>query len=233
MYRYLNLQKILCLFIVCLLTSSPTFAEGKYTTQAALGWPGKDLKGQPCRNPGRSGQPPHDYRNAAHRAQHLPVVEKAHFTRNVQLLIKGERGPLPQDIVYTLRAFPNHTHALYSMMRFELNHPRDAVAENSWPAAECFLQRAIKYDPNNAKLYLLYGNYLKKKSQPEMAIEQYEEAIAKQPKVADLHLALGNLYFDLERYDDAVKQVQKAQKLGSKKMKLYKKLKTAGKWPNS
>jgi tetratricopeptide (TPR) repeat protein len=233
MRKHFYLQKLLSLVITGLMASGLAVAEGKYTSQAALGWPGKDLKGQPCQNPGREGQPPHDYRNPEHRRDHLPVVEQAHFTRNVQMLVKGERGPLPQDIVYTLRAFPNHTPALYSMMRFEQNKERDAIAESSWPAAECFLQRAIKYDPDNAKLYLLYGNYLKKKKQPEMALENYKTAVSIEPQSADLHLALGYLYFDLERYEEAVSQALKARELGSKKMKLYKKLKNAGKWPAS
>jgi len=209
--------------------SGQTYAEGAQMTQAALGWPGIDLKGQPCNNPTRPGQGPYNYNNSSHRQQYLPRVEASHFTKEIEGLSKSD----PHDIVYTLRAFPNHIRALYSMMRFELKNPRGAKAESEWPAAECSLQRAIKFDPSNAKLYLLYGNYLKKKKKPELAIKQYQDAISTNPNIPDLRLALGHLYFDLKRYNDAVEQAKLARDQGSKNMKLYRKLKAAGKWPNS
>jgi len=160
---------------------------------------------------------------------YLPRVENSHFTKEIEMHVKSH----PKDIVFTINAFPNHTRALYSMMRYELKYPRNARAEREWPAAECLLQRAIKFDPNNAKLYLLYGNYLKKKKKPEFAVKQYQDAISVNPKIPDLRLALGHLYFDLKRYNDAVEQAKLARDMGSKNMKLYRKLKAACKWPNS
>lgn len=56
---------------------------------------------------------PFDYRDPAARAESLQVVERYHFTADVEMLRRGKASAnVLDDLNYTLRAFPNHHRAL-------------------------------------------------------------------------------------------------------------------------
>jgi hypothetical protein len=60
---------------------------------------------------------PYDYRTDKAK---LPIVLGAHFTPEVEALIRGATSTRPgHDIDYTLRAIPNNPRALYSMMQLD------------------------------------------------------------------------------------------------------------------
>ena len=64
-----------------------------------------------------NGFGPFDYRTAP--ADKRRLVEGAHFTRDVEQLIRGHTSSTPVgDLNYTLRVFPNHPRALYALMQW-------------------------------------------------------------------------------------------------------------------
>ena len=67
-----------------------------------------------------NGYGPFDYRTSA---KQLDIVEKYHFTSDVESLKHGKAGYLGTDLDYTLRASPNHHRALMAMVNlaFSLN----------------------------------------------------------------------------------------------------------------
>lgn len=195
--------------------------------EKAAPWVGHDLFGLPC--VGGSGYGPYDYTNPNHRGHNLSIVEGAHFTKEVESLVKGNRGSLIQDLDYTLRAFPNHHRALYAMMRYQKKVKRPAGA--SYPAVECYFQRAILFSPNDHRVMQLYANYLIKKKQFDMAESIYKKALNVPRAPATINYSLGLLYFDMKKFDDAVEQAKIAYGAGIKKSKLARKLKSVNRWP--
>jgi hypothetical protein len=62
---------------------------------------------------------PFDYTNARHYREKLPIVERAHFNRDVESLRRGQTAVRPgPDLHYVLGTFPNHHRALYSMLNY-------------------------------------------------------------------------------------------------------------------
>ena len=53
------------------------------------------------------------YGGTGDQSDKLELVERFHFDSDVERLISGINRPLPGDIVYTLRQFPNHYRALH------------------------------------------------------------------------------------------------------------------------
>ena len=79
-----------------------------------------------------------DYTNPEHREK-LAVVERFHFTPQVERLEKGQSGYLGDDISYTLDHFANHHRALTSLARLALrektSRPRGAKYSSRAPAS--------------------------------------------------------------------------------------------------
>src|SRR5690349_17127398 len=86
---------------------------------------------------------PYDYTNSSDVATRLPIVEINHFTPDVESLIKGITGPVPMELDYTLRAFPNHSRALWAMARYQLDHPWRVT--DHFHSIECYFARAMAF----------------------------------------------------------------------------------------
>ncbi len=176
----------------------------------ALGWFGTDLNGRPCHGlPQAYG--PFDYRKAINRKKYLPIVEEYHFNKQVENLIRGMTSGVLGDIDYTLRAFPNHHRALKSVARYWLQGRENPA---KLPPAECYLQRAEAFAPDDYKVHLIFGIYLHRKHKLQKARKHYLTAIKLQPKSALSHYNLGLLYVDLNELDLARKEARAAAKLG-------------------
>jgi len=213
-------KSLSCLFLIASLFSSIANAQPNKPAP----WVGHDLSGIACT--GGSGYGPYDYTNPEHRGKSLSLVEGSHFTKEVESLIKGNRGSIAADLDYTLRAFPNHHRALYAMMRYQLKLSRPVFAPS-----ECYFQRAMSFSPSDYRVMQLYANYLVKKKQPKMAISVYKRALSIPRAPAIINYSLGLLYFDMKLFDEAVEQAEIAYEGGVKKMKLAKKLKQINRWP--
>ena len=172
---------------------------------------------------------PFDYTNPIHVRDKLPIVERHHFTPNVDNLIRGETGANPvKDIDYTLRAFPNHHRALYAMVRYQLQNPRPSNA--GYYTMECYFDRARSFKPGDAYVSLIYGIYLHKIGNYQKALQTYNQVLAYLPDSAELFYNLGLTYVELKDTDNAVKSAVKAYKLGYPLGGLKSKLKALGVW---
>ena len=175
----------------------------------AQNWSGYDYRGELCQI--IQGYGPFDYTNPEHYLHKLPVVTKAHFTPNVENLIKGESGTIAADLTYTLRAFPNHHRALYSLVRYQLRDKNRRLMVSP----ECFLERATEFKADDAIVYMIYGIYLHGLDRLPDAEQKYQKAeeLFEQPS-AELFYNMGLLYVDMANYEAASRYARRAYDLG-------------------
>jgi len=144
---------------------------------------------------------PFDYRDPVARDEPLYLVEKEHFTPDIENLIRGRSGPLIAELDYTLRAFPNHHRALNSVSRYALR------GEARWTnpsvrSADCYFERAIAFRPDDENVRMLYANYLTKRGRRDDARRQYEAALKLAPTSPEINYNAGLFSIsegDLER----------------------------------
>ena len=106
------------------------------------------------------------------------------------------------DIHYTLSAWPNHHRALKSAVDFRLQHPKWPEKSRGLPA-ECYLQRAINYSPNDGTPYLLFGILLHKMKQYEAALQAYENADRLIPNDMMIKYNMALTMVKLKKYKEA------------------------------
>ena len=159
----------------------------------------------------------------------LPIVEGAHFTPEVESLRSGKSGRLGGDIDYTLRAFPNHPRALFSMMRLGERERTERPAGTTY-TIDCYLERAVRFRPNDAMAQLIYGIYLAKHKRQAEALKHLEVAEQFAGDSANVNYNLGLVYLDLGRYDQALKYAHTAYRLGFPLPGLRNRLQEAGRW---
>lgn len=197
--------------ILCLLTT-PIFAD--------------DFE---CGNPFVNGVGPYDYNDPNLRKKRLPIVETYHFTPEVENLIRGETDiHILHDIDYTLRAFPNHHRALYTLARYRLSK---SWRKGKYLSAECYFDRAIRFRPDDPLVYVVYGIYLAKLGRKSKALTEYKKALQLAPESSEIHYNLGLLYVDLKKHELAVSHAIKAYELGYPLQGLKKKLIEKKLWP--
>lgn len=170
---------------------------------------------------------PFDYRKDTSK---LAVVEQHHFSSQVETLLRGmTSGSAGGDIDYTLRAFPNHHRALMAVIRLgekeSSPHPRGM----RYPV-ECWLERAVRFAPDDTVSRLIYASYLAKNKRPDDALSQLERAEASAQDNPFSHYNIGLLYWDLKHYDKALTQAHKAMAMGLPKQELADSLRRLGKW---
>lgn len=174
---------------------------------------------------------PFDYTNPTHFRDRLPIVERAHFDRGVESLKGHARYPanLAGDLDYTLRAFPNHHRALYSMSRYYLTKERAGRRPLRY-TAECYFHRAMQLQPADGVVRLLFGLHLYKTGEIELAEQRFKEALERSPDDAEVHYNLGLVLAKSERYEEARTHAKRAYELGHPMPGLRNKLKRAGEW---
>jgi tetratricopeptide (TPR) repeat protein len=158
----------------------------------------------------------------------LPRVEGAHFTQSVRMLRSGKGGSVISDIDYTLRAFPNHHQALYSIIRL---HTRRTANDGQFKwrtPPECYLQRALDFTPRDGRVYTLYGIYLHRRGLHQRAADKYQQAIKIQDRAPEAHYNFGLLLVEMERYEAAREHAREAYALDFPLPGLRKKLAAAG-----
>lgn len=199
-------------------------------------WVGTSLNEIQC-DGGGQGFGPFDYTRRNSLPHEISLVEGAHFTPDVENLIKGKTSATPEgDLNYTLRAWPNHHRALLSIIKYQLKINSklqlkwDRSVDKLTTPPECYLQRAIHFSPKDAVSYSLYGYYLKKVGHLEDAIKYYEKALEIAPENAKFAYSFSLLLIDLKRYEDAVKYAKIAYHKGKTPDKLKQKLKKLGVW---
>lgn len=199
---------------------------------ASAPWVGNDLKGQACQGSAQ-GYGPYDYLQRGSLKDEITLVESAHFTPDVENLIKGNAsGANPEgDIDYTLRAWPNHHRALLSIIKFQMNIKNGISPYKSIKTPpECYLQRAIHFSPRDAFSYSLYGYYLGKMNKKEEAKKYYKKALEIAPDNAKIAYSYSLLLTDLKEYDEALKYARIAYQSKNTPDGLRKILQKNGAW---
>lgn len=191
-------------------------------------WTGETLEGEECQ--GKSiGFGPYDYLWRAQFPAELEIVESAHFTPSVEKLEAGNTGRAIADIGYTIMAWPNHHRALHSSMKYRMG--LKTWPENAYdPPAECQLQRAIKFSPNDPIPYMMYGLMLHKSKQYEKALFVYTAANRLKPDDILTLYNMGLTQVELKQYDAAVKTAETVYAAGMPLPGLKNKLIAAGQW---
>lgn len=176
----------------------------------------------------RSHYGPFDYRT--NRGETLDVVERFHFTPEVEALIRGKSSiHIGQDLSYTLGTFPNHHRALMSMMRYgqRLKTPQPPYAAYS---VECYFLRALRFRPDDTTVRLMYANFLTTNARFPEAVSRLEEVERVAGDNAFTYYNIGLIYLDMKEYEKALAQAHKAMALGLGRSGLRDKLEEAGKW---
>ena len=174
---------------------------------------------------------PYDYNDPVHRAENLNVVERFHFTPSVENLTRGKSGTVPGDLNYTLRAFPNHARALWAMARYQLENPWRPSYEHY--SIECYFDRATRWRPSDANVWLIHGMYLAKTDRMNEALEKYEMALKLDSSSAEINYNAGLAYFDLKNYARSRELAEKAYAMGYPLPGLRNKLREVGQWSSN
>ncbi len=170
---------------------------------------------------------PVDYTDP-NQAAEIRIVERFHFTEEVERLESGINDPLPGDIGYTLRHIPNHYRALFAMAEWQRKNP--PRTELNYLSADCYFQRALTFKPHDATIYMIYGIHLHKADKLESALSAYKMSAQKNPDDPELDYNLGLLYIDLAQYDKAREHARKAYAKGYPLPGLRNKLQRLGEW---
>jgi len=179
-----------------------------------------------CGDPFKNHFGPFDYRTAS--APHKEMVERFHFTPEVERLERGSTGQIGHDLGYTLHVFPNHPRALFAVSRYSVRHHTQRLPGMVRPA-ECYFDRALRFAPDDAQVRALYADFLIQWKRPDEARRQLEAAqnLDAPPQVRyNLALAWANLG-DMEKALPLAKQAYAA---GVQFTGLRDKLKAAGAW---
>jgi hypothetical protein len=171
---------------------------------------------------------PYDYSNPTDVADRLPIVEINHFTPDVENHIKGITGPVPIELDYTLRAFPNHTRALWSMARYQLEHPWRP--SDRYRSIECYFARALAFKSDDATVWMVKGMYSARKGDHMGAIKEYDRAEKLQPGLVEVSYNQGLSYFAIKEYAKARELAEKAYAQGYPLPGLKNKLIGVGQW---
>ena len=174
-----------------------------------------------------NGYGPYDSRTDLDK---LPIVLGAHFTPEVEALIRGTTSNRPGgDIDYTLRAIPNNHRALLAMMRLGEKEKTPQPAGSRY-SVECWLERAALFRPDDSIVRMIYSTYLNSKGRIPEAIRQLEIASSYAKDNGFTHYNIGLHYFDMKNYDRALVEAHKAIELGFPQPVLRDRLKSVGKW---
>lgn len=180
---------------------------------------------------------PFDYRSeryipentfGSHAAQ-LNIVEREHFTPEVEALLRGKSSSIGADLGYTLRAFPNHHRALLAI---ELLGQRQRTSKpiGSAYSVDCWFLRAIAWRPDDHIVQLLYAKHLVDTGRSNEARKRLEYIASQTSDNALTMQNLGLIYFDMKDYDKALEFAHKSYSLGYRGTLLKDQLTKLGKW---
>lgn len=192
-------------------------------------WVGTTIDGSMC-----TGKPtnfgPYDYILRKKYDYELYLVEQAHFNSYVEQLIRGanKTNELGWDIDYTLRAFPNHHRALYTVLRYRMRHGK--YRHGTLAPPECYFQKAIHFNPEDGTTRMIYGILLHKLGNKSEALQQYQKAHELQPHDAQTTYNLALLLTELGHYDEALEHAHHLYKNKFPLTGLKTKLQKKGAW---
>lgn len=214
-----NIRTNLLFFFISLFFYQPAFAL------VSAPWVGESYLGKPCSGP--QGYGPFDYTKRSLYPNDLNVVERAHFRPDDQNL----KGAFSGNLDYTLRAWPNHHKALYSLTLLQSRVKSQKNYKNPMPRAiECYFLRAINYSPKDSSSYLLYGILLHNSNKLDRALDAYNTAEKLNKDSIQIKYNLGLLLVDMNKLEEAKLYAEQCYLNGFPLQGLKNKLKKAGYW---
>jgi tetratricopeptide (TPR) repeat protein len=117
------------------------------------------------------------------------------------------------ELIYTLRAIPNHHRALMTAIEYSLL-PARKQPKPLEPPPECWLERAMAFSPRDPNTRVIYGIYLHRKGHLDDARKMYNEAIKLAPRLAEAHYNLAILLVDRSEFEKAREHARVAYELG-------------------
>ncbi len=177
----------------------------------------------------QGGFGPFDYRSSSERRDHLPIVERFHFDREIQAVDNRKRslGSIGDNLSYTLIAFPNHYPALQSLMNLSDRVKEPKMSTMRYPF-ECYFERAVRFVPDDPQSHMFYAMFLQKKDRTDEALSQLLEAEKATPEDANVQYNLGLMYLRKKDYERATEYAKKAYEQKFPLSGLRDKLKQAG-----
>lgn len=173
-----------------------------------------------------AGYGPYDYRTNADKHD---IVERHHFTADVENLVRGKTGEIGADIAYTLRVFPNHPRALNAMAQLSVRE-KTVKPKGSEYSVDCWFERGMRFKSDDATVRMVYGLHLYRVGRKADALKRMEEAASLGEDTPNFHYNLGLIYADLGRFDEALSHAHRAYSAGFNLPGLKNRLVRAGKW---
>ena len=171
---------------------------------------------------------PFDYRNPPH--EKLQVVEHHHFNHNVETLRAGQSTVnIGADIDFVLRYFPNHPRALNAMARLAARDKTDRPRGSTYTMA-CWFDRAVRKAPEDTYVRLLYGIWLAKRGEKDLAREQLRVVADTEDRSPNMTYNLGLAYYEIGEYEKALEAAHEAARQGFPLPGLKGMLSKVGKW---
>jgi len=164
---------------------------------------------------------PWDYTNPATHV-HLERVEHSYFAPHVENLAWDPKQDA-MSAAKTLRIYPNHHRALYTLMRYYRDYP-NIDNKNEIHSMECLFARASFFAPNDPTVYMLYGMHYHWNSDFIGSKGKYLKAYDLDPENPQVNYNLGLMYYDQGDYESAAKHADIAYNGGYPLQGLRKKL---------
>lgn len=205
----------LTLPILTMLTASTAFGERINIDNSNCGIISGRLMG------GVDSLGPWDYTNPDTHVN-LPRVEGSYFPPHVENLSTNPT----QDAISaakTLRIYPNHHRALYTVMRYYREYP-NLDSSNKLYTMECLFKRANFFAPKDPMVYMLNGMYYHWNSDFAGSKTKYLQAYELDPENPQVNYNLGLMYYDQGDYESSAKHAEIAYDGGYPLQGLRKKL---------
>jgi Flp pilus assembly protein TadD len=136
-------------------------------------------------------------------------------------------GRIEGDLDYTLRAFPNHPRALWSMARLHIREKTTHLAGATY-SIDCWFDRAMRFSPTDPTVRYIYGMYLHRSGEIESALEQYKVALQLNDDNAEVHYNIALLYLERNELELATTHARRAYSMGFPLPGLKRKLREKG-----
>ncbi len=231
-FKHLTNNATLISIVFSFLCASPALAvDPTKSSRRPAPFVGADLQELPCRG-AKIPFGPFDYGDRLQFKGELFITEEYHLTPEILKLQQATTTAAINDIQYTLMAWPNHPQALYAAYEYRLKRNRGEFSRsiNSPSPAECHLQRAITFSPNDPVPYMILGMLMHEFERYETALKSYRKANALLPNDVITLYNMGLTLVALERYEEAVVVAQEVYSTDFPLPGLKNKLANAGHW---
>ena len=144
------------------------------------------------------------------RQQRKSSVPKNYSSQSAQSLIGTVASPVNQDTTVVAQVY--------------LQQAQSFAAEGEWQKAITACQEALKFNPQLAEAYKIWGDNLQKLGNISSAIGYYAKALALKLDYAEVCLNLGSLSFQQQQWQLAINYYQQAAEMHPNCVKAYRNL---------